>query len=163
MDYKEIRGLLEKYWEGDSSLEEEALLQNFFNSNQEELPEDLAEAAPMFLYFRHKAEEKLHLQAEIPEFIPVKKVRFNAGKTLAYAASLMIILAVGYFIRQQAQPEEKPPVATFKTREIDDPERAYAETKKALLLLSVNLNKGTSQVQKLSYFNEATTIIEGKN
>ncbi len=46
MDYNAIRILLDKYWEGETSLEEEALLQTFFINNQEELPEDLAAAAP---------------------------------------------------------------------------------------------------------------------
>jgi hypothetical protein len=44
----------------------------------------------------------------------------------------------------------------------DDPRYALEETKKALRLLAKNLNKGTTQMQKLSYFNDATEVIEGK-
>ena len=40
MDYKYIEQLLERYWEAETSLEEERILQSFFA--QKELPKHLA-------------------------------------------------------------------------------------------------------------------------
>ncbi len=54
-------------------------------------------------------------------------------RVLAYAATLLLFLAIGYFVRQRSGPEPAPVTVTFKTPAIDDPDQAYAETKKALL------------------------------
>ncbi|WPQ60054.1 hypothetical protein SIO70_17065 [Chitinophaga sancti] len=55
MEYNEIRGLLTRYWEGETSLEEEDLLRSFFAENRQGLPADLQEAAPLFGYFAAEA------------------------------------------------------------------------------------------------------------
>ncbi|WPV64190.1 hypothetical protein [Chitinophaga sp. LS1] len=61
MEYNEIRGLLIRYWEGETSLEEEDLLRSFFAENRQGLPADLQEAAPLFGYFAAEAGK------EVPE------------------------------------------------------------------------------------------------
>jgi len=46
MDYKYIEQLLERYWEGETTLQEEAILRTFFN--QEDVPADLMKYKSFF-------------------------------------------------------------------------------------------------------------------
>ena len=48
MDYKYINQLLERYWEGKTTLEEEQILRSFFS--QLCVPEELAKFRPLFNY-----------------------------------------------------------------------------------------------------------------
>ena len=116
MEYNEIRALLDRYWEGETSLEEEGKLRSFFSQEHHDLPADLLEAQPLF----------------------------------------------GYFVAaKQFQVKQQHTALAFAEKDTyDDPKEAYAVTKKALELIAKNLNKGTSQVQKISYFNEATQVIK---
>ncbi len=52
MDYKYIEQLLERYWQGETSLEEEEILRTFFC--QKDLPEGLRQYAPLFVYEREE-------------------------------------------------------------------------------------------------------------
>lgn len=52
MDYKYIEQLLERYWQGETSLEEEEILRTFFC--QKDLPEGLQQYAPLFAYEREE-------------------------------------------------------------------------------------------------------------
>ena len=46
MDYKYIEQLLERYWEGETTLQEEAILRTFFS--QDDMPEHLRKFQPLF-------------------------------------------------------------------------------------------------------------------
>lgn len=48
MDYKYIEQLLEHYWKGETSLEEEEILRTFFS--QKDIPSDLLCYRPLFAY-----------------------------------------------------------------------------------------------------------------
>lgn len=48
MDYKYIEQLLERYWECETSIEEEAILRAFFL--QKEVPAELARYKSLFVY-----------------------------------------------------------------------------------------------------------------
>ena len=47
MDYKYIEQLLERYWEGETTLQEESILRTFFS--QPEVPENLRKYQPLFI------------------------------------------------------------------------------------------------------------------
>lgn len=175
MEYKEIRQLLKKYWEAETSLEEEALLQAFFAAHAgEELPEDLREAAPLFAYFG--LEQELSLPEEeiswpdFKEIPPMQVVRGGAVKTIRpwqhwmkYAAVLLMVAGIGYSV-QRAHIKHVESTAPLAQRDTyDDPEKAFAEAQRALALVAKNLNKGTRQMEKLTYFNEATDRIKETN
>ena len=57
MDYKNIHQLLDKYWEGETSLDEEKTLKAYFN--QEEVATDLQQFAPLFQYLNVAEEPAL--------------------------------------------------------------------------------------------------------
>ena len=47
MDYKYIEQLLERYWEGETTLQEESILRTFFS--QPDIPENLQKFQPLFV------------------------------------------------------------------------------------------------------------------
>lgn len=66
MDYKYIQQLLERYWEGETSIEEEQILRSFFS--QKEVPADLKRYQPLFA-FAAKQQEKEVLGKDFDERI----------------------------------------------------------------------------------------------
>ena len=57
MDYKQIELLLERYWQCNTSLEEEAMLRDFFKN--EEVPAHLMKVKELFVYQYSQQEVKL--------------------------------------------------------------------------------------------------------
>jgi hypothetical protein len=64
MEYNHIQALLEKYWAGTSSLEEEDQLKDFFTNEAvlPQLPEDLKAVAALFAYT-----DEVDVDLEVPE------------------------------------------------------------------------------------------------
>jgi hypothetical protein len=154
MAYNEIRELLERYWQGETSLAEEETLRKFFAGHHADLPPDLLEAQPMFRYFGTQQE------IELPA-LPLMAVKTRPwDHWMKYAAVVLVAIGIGYAARQVKMKQDHMEVAAMEKDTYEDPEQAFAVTQKALKLLAKNLNKGTSQVQKLSYFNEATEKIK---
>jgi hypothetical protein len=54
MDYKYIEQLLERYWQGETTLQEETILKTFFS--QPDIPEYLRKYSALFTYEAEKAE-----------------------------------------------------------------------------------------------------------
>jgi hypothetical protein len=158
MEYNKIRALLDKYWEGESSLEEEVLLRSFYAEEHPDLPADLLEAQSMFRYFKAEANKELPVLPEL-ELPPVIKIR-ALDHWMKYAAIFLIAVGLGYAARQFQAKQSRMNVVLAEQDTYEDPQKAYAATQKALQLLAKNLNKGTTKVQKLSYFNEATEKIK---
>lgn len=57
MNYQYIEQLLDCYWEGKTTLEEEQILRMFFS--QPDIPENMRQYAPLFQYEASQSEEKL--------------------------------------------------------------------------------------------------------
>lgn len=110
MDYKYIEQLLERYWQAETSLEEERILRAFFA--QEQLPADMERLRPLFSYDADMEQPSLgddfdsRLMAQLgPEaseaFRPqqVKAVEVSLSQRLMplfkAAAVVAIILTVG--------------------------------------------------------------------
>ena len=166
MEFNKVRELLDRYWDGTSTLEEEEALRSFFSRDIANLPADLKEAQPLFSYFAAERDIPMPVfpdieiavaQQQTPER-PVKQMIWQHW--MKYAAVLLIAVGIGYSIRQAESRHDQIAVAVSEQDTFDDPEKAFAVTQKALQLLSRNLNKGTAQMQKLAYFNEATEKIK---
>lgn len=164
MEFNKVRELLDRYWDGTSTLEEEEALRSFFSRDISNLPTDLKEAQPLFRYFA--AEKDIPMPvfpdteiavAQTPER-PVRQMIWQHW--MKYAAVLLVAVGIGYAARQAASRQDRIMASLSEQDTYDDPEKAFAVTQKALQLLSRNLNKGTAQMQKLAYFNEATDKIK---
>ena len=160
MDSKHIEDLLQKYWNAETSLEEEQVLRQFFSSEQ--VPENLNDTANLFRYF--EAQKKMGVNDVSFEADLKKKLSQTrpAGKMISMtqlariAAGLLVVVAATFFIRQEvrkAYPDE--PEDTYT-----DPKVAFEETKKALMMISKSFNKAQKEASKINVFNEATGIIQ---
>ena len=156
MDYKRIEALLDKYWEAETTLEEEQELIRFFT--EEEVPTHLSEAAQVFRYFALQKTPKINdpsfdervIGAENVTAPPhkTKVIRWDLKRALNIAAAVGGVVVASFIIRNQIVVDQASD--TF-----DDPKVAFEETKKALELLSTKLNKGKEEAMKIRTINDA--------
>ena len=104
MDYKYINQLLNKYWEGTSSLEEERILRAFFS--QKDVPGSFLAYKELFVYEQQEQERGVmsadfddRLLALVGEDTPVKAHKLTLTRRLLplfkAAAMVAIILTLG--------------------------------------------------------------------
>lgn len=160
MDSKEIEKLLEKYWNCETSLEEEKQLRDYFQGN---VPSSLNETAHLFRFFQTQREQSVDaaFDSEVKQKINSKP----AGKSVRLwanvariAAGLAVVVAAGYFIHLEVQKANPNMEDTYS-----DPRMALEETKKALMMISNSFNKAHQQAGKVKMFNEAEEKIQGSN
>lgn len=153
MEYNKIRELVERYWEGETSLEEEAALRSFFEAAAPGLPADLEEARPLFVYFAVEAKKEIPVPAIVVKMRPLQH-------WMKYAAVLLVALGVGYGAKKYQERQADMRFVASREDTFDDPDKAFAATQKALRILAGQLHKGTAPVQKLAYFSEVQQIIK---
>jgi hypothetical protein len=163
MDSNEIKTLLEKYWNCETSLEEEKTLRTYFRG---EVPQAMSETAELFRYFEQQqkvtvsgkdfdAEVKRKIKDHSPAGKSVK-MYFNYARI---AAGVLVMVAAGYFVRLEVRKAYPPEMEdTFS-----DPRVALEETKKALMMISNSFNKAHKEAAKIEMFNEAEEKIKGKS
>lgn len=162
MDSLELNNLLEKYWNCDTSLEEEQKLKEYFRG---EVPESMKETAQLFRYFEEQQKLSVgqsNFEAEVKKKIVAHRPK---GKSVALyfniariAAGVLVVVAAGYFVRQEVR--KAYPVEQEDT--FSDPKLALEETKKALMMISNSFNKAHKEAGKINLFNEAEEKIQGK-
>lgn len=86
-----IEALLEKFWEGDTTLEEERMLKAYFASGQ--VDDSLKQYAPFFQVLRQ--EQAVELQRP-PVVTEIRPVTYNWKPWLA-AASVALLLSAGWW------------------------------------------------------------------
>ncbi len=160
MDVNDVKALLDKYFAGDSSLQEEQQLQEYFSGTH--VDASLMEEKVFFLatYDMQRlpeTDEKVEQQLRgklshlidgwnMVEKTSVRSVRRVDLRWIAgIAASLAILFSFGYFLNNH---QRETSVAMHDT--YTDPRDAAVEAQKALMKFSVDLNKGLDKV------NEAT-------
>lgn len=164
MDYNRIKILLEKYWNCETTLEEESLLQEYLSRS--DIPEDLKEYAPLFQYYKTERSEKISEEFDeriLNEIESKEKKGKRRYLNLYYkvAAAVILILFVVTVHQRFIAVRDKATVLVQDT--FDDPEKALEETKRALLLVSEKWNKGKDNIARLSEFNKAEKIIRNEN
>ncbi len=164
MDYNKINTLLEKYWNCETTLEEESLLRKYLSAS--DIPADLKEISPLFQYYKSQSglkvskgfEEKVLNEIESKE--KKGKQRYLHIYYKVAAAAILILFFVTIHQRFIAVREN----ATVLVQDtFDDPQKALDETKKTLLLVSEKWNKGKNNIIRLSEFNKAEKIIKNEN
>lgn len=156
MNNRQIHNLLEKYWNCETSLEEEKELHRFFTAD--DVPEEFHQYLPLFSYIKEEQsailsedfEERLqHLLDEKgkQKYITIRIFR----PLLRIAVSLLLIIGVGisfYFISKQ---DNRPHfVETF-----EDPNAAMKQAAFALEKLSHALQKSeTASMKTIQFIDE---------
>ncbi|MCX6235755.1 MAG: hypothetical protein NT175_13720 [Bacteroidetes bacterium] len=160
MNYERIESLLNKYFDGATSLAEERELRDFFSGH--DIPANLSIYSPLFRYHSESARDKIQdtdfdekLLSRLTEEKPIlrKTNRRSINWYYITAVAACIILLFTVFL-----PADKNPVMHLFSSKVgdtfSDPEKAYKETVKALLLVSSKLNTGTGKMKGLSKFEE---------
>lgn len=153
MNFHRIEKLLEQYFDGSTSLEDEKVLKDFFEGDN--IPPHLISLKDSFNYFSGKSSEEFltesfdkKILAEIDSFEIDNKRQFRRRSIYfisGIAASILIIISI--FINFN-------PFASKLTETFDNPEMAYEETKKALLLVSGAFNRGIKPIDNVSKFDD---------
>ncbi len=137
MELAKIENLLEKYFEAETSIQEEAILQEYFA--KDEVPEHLKQYKEIFNFFSNSLLETssrtIALKKETKRTISIKWLSIAA----------MLVFFVGIYSVYQKNEIEK-----------EEARLAYMETQKALDLISQSLNKGTGAIAHLDNFNKGT-------
>lgn len=103
MDYKYINQLLERYWNGETSLEEEQILRSFFS--QICVPEELAKYRPLFNYEQTETktdrlgddfDERIMSMIDEPQEIKVKAQPIRISQRFAplFKAAAMVAIVL---------------------------------------------------------------------
>lgn len=135
MELDKIEALLEKYFEGETTLQDEQQLRTYFLS--EGVAPHLKQYTEIFTFFEASRREQM-----------TEKHNSNQKRPLTWlsVASIVALLGVGIF----AFFNQKEDLGTY-----DDPEIAFRETQKALMLLSDNVNKGVNSVEYVAEYEES--------
>ena len=171
MKPEEIKKLLERYYNAESTEEEELILARYFR--EEDIPADLLDDKEIFGYYSDSADipepssdfkEKIITALDESEqaYRPVTRRKLYISLA-GIAAGLLILTGSYFFFIHKAEP-----IDTFS-----DPEIAYAETMKILYDVSARLNRGAQALEpigkmqevtdkSLKTINKSTIIIEDK-
>ena len=160
MNTSEIEALLEKYYEGNTSLQEEKILRDFFQGSQ--VPEHLESHQPLFRFFEDEQKREIRdrdfeqnmtakftgepVETEIVKMYP-NRSRFIYVTGIAAT----VLLLIGLFFTFQHDVFKN----SLKQTANPEAEIAYADASQALLLVSANLNTGLRQVGRLQMVGKA--------
>lgn len=154
MEYNEIEKLLNRYLDGESTLEEEASLKEYFS--QPGLPAKHSEMQEMFHYFAEAKQDStpaFDITNELNSVIEseLKKESVNRFRHLyAWAGSAAAVLIISFGLFQYLNKPEVIVKDTYK-----DPKLAYLETKHALMMVSKVMNHSSSRLKYLSKVDES--------
>jgi hypothetical protein len=170
MDSNKIDELLIKYWNCETSLEEEQQLREYFRG--ESVPEQWKETATLFRYFEERKKKTLNDVSFDREVL--EKVKAPKGKmvklvqnTLRIAAGVAVLMVAIWFVRNEIRNDSVAQNPGQIKDTYNDPKLALEETKKAFLMISKSFGTAEEQAKKINIFNEAQEEVqkngEGKN
>lgn len=144
MESGRIEILLEKYFQGESSIAEEKELKNYFCSPG--VAQHLEQYQPLFGYFSQAKEQKF-----TPGF--ASRSRKKHLGWFSIAASAVVLLGIGTYVYHDTTAV-KQELGTY-----DDPQIAFKETQKALALLSNHVNTGIESVQYVQEYQDSKELV----
>lgn len=160
MDFKTSE-LLNKYWEAESSLQEEQELKELVSDSTDT---ELEEEKALFAHFGQKKSVELDESFDADLLTQIEGMEEEKGARVismkdyfrryaSIAAAVLVLCISGALYYQQQQQYEMED--TF-----DDPELAYIELKKQLLMVSQFLNKGESTLNELNNLSKVPSELE---
>jgi hypothetical protein len=155
MNTKELNRLLEKYYNGESSEDEELVLRRYFETD--DIPESFKAEKEIFRYYSEHLnipepslnfEEKIIAAIDSVDDKPeISKLRKQILIFISVAAVILVLVGSYFFFIQKSEPED-----TFS-----NPATAYSETVKILFDVSSQLNRGTETLESVQKFEETAT------
>ena len=152
MEPIEIQRLLQLYFNGESSKEEERELEKYFSAG--DVDDEFSEYAEFFggISELSHGNEGTAIEEDVMNFIleheHAEKTKYRGlWKTVTGIAASIIVVLGSLLIYEQQQ---KPFTDTFK-----NPEDAYAYAQKTLLFMSGKYETGLAPLSKTKIYNEA--------
>jgi hypothetical protein len=145
MELKLVEQLLEKYFQGDTTIAEEKQLKAYFSSN--DVAPHLAKYQSLFGYFETQK------GTQFEQKLPLQPRKQNTVKWIGIAASFVVLFGLATFYFYPSEPK-KEDLGTY-----DNPEEAFAATQKALLMVSEQVNIGMESVVYLEEYEKTTKTI----
>lgn len=169
LENNDIRELLNRYWEGQTSIEEERRLKEFFAYGV--VPEELLEEANWFRSLVTAPVDGLDddFDAALLGHISGNK---GGGRVLTpnffrmywkAAAAVLLIVGMGSWAIWSSEVFTAPPAANTLTEAQPSQqqiEEAYEQTRNALFMISSRMNHGKSKVKELGKFEQATEQVK---
>ncbi|MEI6684349.1 MAG: hypothetical protein WCO44_17115 [Bacteroidota bacterium] len=165
MNTREIEVLLAKFYEGETSLQEEKMLREYFRGGA--VAPNLKSHQPMFAFFEDERkqaigdagfEKKISEQltdataTALPVFVPLN--RRVVYYYTAIAATFLLLIGVSLQYQFEFFKMNKPRHNSLEQ------ELAYHNASEALLILSSNFNTGLKQVSRLSMVDKAMKNVQ---
>jgi hypothetical protein len=153
MDYNTAKRLLERYFAGTSTREEEAQLRNYFQ--QERLPTDMEPYRPLFQFFVAAAKQKT--RADFAQHPSRDQLRSSTGTLIQLAArqwhlfavAAMVVLALAMWMFAPVTPQQNQQTAIdWSQYEPKNEEEALRLTTSALRKTSTSLRLGLDAATK---------------
>ena len=140
MAFNNIDILLEKYFQGETSIAEEKELRSYFSS--QDVAPHLEQYKAVFGFFIQARKQEFAQQ--IPQTAKKRNVKW-----LSVAASVLVLLGIATFfmINTNEPVNHQHDLGTYES-----PELAFKETQKALALLSSNVNVGIESVRYIQEY-----------
>ncbi len=151
MNITQVRTLLNNFYDGTSTEEQEQALRDYFASTTD-LPDDLRADADIF-----RAMSATHT---VPADLEQRIIRATTGRrrftlklaasAIGIAASFALIIAIGWKSTPPAIQAEMPHPTIAYTHEVNDPEEARAIAYMAVEQLNESINKINNKLQKIT-------------
>jgi hypothetical protein len=162
MTVENIQLLLEKYFAGESSLDEEKQLKQYFT--QTDIVDELKQFKPLFQFLKEEKSIEMARKIELPKAVPHLKSRQWFWKAAAAAIALFVVSVVSF---KQLQKHNNASVLAHKNPnyivldEGDDPQKAFEQAQAALMLVSKKMRKGErAATEGLMKVKSATDEVE---
>ena len=131
MNSEQIHILLNRYWNCETSAEEEQVLRDFFSGPT--LPEELEPYAPLFTYSNNARDitTSIHFDAKLEEALHSPKRKSNTSpfvysRVLRIAASLLLVVGLGLSVLLITKQFNKPYFAETYHDPDGDKDATYA-------------------------------------
>ena len=151
---KEISILLKKYYEGETSPEEEAELKYFYLNNNKSNAENA-----IFKAFSEFQNESLYQDFDnrILKSIKVRKTNYNYYLKIISIAAVFLILALPayWFYYISSPPKAQSGLVITDENYLQNKEKADKELEKAFSLVSKNMNIAKKEISKLDNIDKS--------
>ena len=164
MSTLDIQKLLDKYFEGQTSLEEEARLKQYFQGAH--IDPALLPFQPLFQFFESERETGLSPSFESKLMTRIKaekqaRIRRMSTYIARIAAVAVIILGIAIVFPKLQRPDDAMTAINWEQYEPQTEEEALAEATAALQLLASKLNGSTkTATHELGQIKKSATIFK---
>ena len=163
----QLRQMLERFYRGETTLEEEKELQAYFSSTK--VAEEFIPDKDLFQSFKSGEEtaavpedlnQKIIASIDRAEEKAVRTRRISLFSLSGLAAGLLILIAVYLFFLRNGDPVTFLATNQQWSDTYEDPIEAYESAKGAMMYVSAKLNQGTEELEHINQVRKTTEPLQ---